>query len=78
MSPFKVTIDRDECISCGACWDDCPEFFEENEEDGLSQVTQEYRNGSNLSEGQAPDDLEDCVTEAAEDCPVTIIHVEAT
>lgn len=75
MSPFKVTIDRDECISCAACWEDCPEFFEEDEEDGLSQVVEQYRDGSNVAVGEAPDELEDCVNEAADDCPVEIIHV---
>jgi putative ABC transport system permease protein len=34
----KVQIEREECISCAACWDDCPDVFEENMEDGLSQV----------------------------------------
>jgi len=76
MSPFRVTIDRDECISCGSCWEDCPEFFEEDEDEGLSQVVAKYRTGSDPGEGEAPDDLEDCVTEAADDCPVSIITVE--
>lgn len=35
---MEVTIDRDECISCGACYEDCPEFFEENPDDDWSQV----------------------------------------
>jgi ferredoxin len=73
--PFRVTIDRDGCISCGACWTDCPEFFEENEDDGLSQVVESYRTDESLAVGEAPDDLEDCVTEAAEDCPVDVIDV---
>lgn len=71
-----VTIDREDCISCGLCWDGCPEFFEENPEDGFSQVVEEYRVNDELGEGKAPEDLEDCVVEAAEDCPVEIIHVD--
>jgi len=35
---MKVTIDREECISCGVCWDECPEFFEQNDEDEWSHV----------------------------------------
>jgi len=73
---LKVTIDREECISCGACWADCPEFFEENLDDGFSQVVEEYRTGGNPAEGEAPAELEDCVRDAADGCPVEIIHVE--
>jgi ferredoxin len=72
----KVTIDRDDCISCGLCWDNCPEFFEENEDDGYSQIIKMYRSGDDPGEGEAPDDLEDDVKEAADNCPVEVIHVE--
>jgi ferredoxin len=72
----KVTIDREECISCGACYDNCPEFFEENQDDAYSQVVAEYRVGGNPGEGAAPAELEDCVRSGADACPVEIIHVE--
>jgi ferredoxin len=72
---MKVTIDREECIICGACYEDCPEFFEENPDDEWSQVVEEYRLGDNPAEGEAPDELEDCVVQAAEGCPVDIIHI---
>ncbi|NLE75710.1 MAG: ferredoxin [Chloroflexi bacterium] len=75
MAGFKVTIDRDECISCGACWADCPDFFEEGD-DGLCQVLEQYRTDDNVGEGVAPAELEDCVRSAAEGCPVEAIHVE--
>ena len=29
----KIKIDRDGCISCGACWGACPEIYEQNAED---------------------------------------------
>jgi len=70
----KVVIDRDGCISCGACWGSCPEFFEENPDDNFSQVVEKYRSGG-LGEGKALDDLIDCVIKASEDCPVEVIHV---
>jgi len=73
---LTVTIDREECISCGACWSECPEFFEEDEEDGYSQVVEQYRVNGDPSKGQAPDDLESCVRGAADACPSEIIHVE--
>lgn len=71
----QVTIDREECIVCGTCWSDCSEFFEESPEDGFSQVIESYRVNNNPAEGEAPLDLKDCVTEAADGCPVEIIHV---
>ncbi len=74
---IRVTIEREECIQCGICWGTCPEFFAENLDDGFSEVVEEYRVDDNLSEGLAPVDLEDCVTEAADSCPVAIIEVEA-
>jgi len=73
---MKVTIDRPECISCGACWEDCPEVFEENEADGLSQIVQAYRVGGDPAVGQVTDELQACVQTAAEGCPVEVIHVE--
>lgn len=72
---MKVTIDREECIACGACYSDCPEVFEENEEDGFSQIVEEYRTGGELGVGEVPEDLEECARTAADGCPVEIIHV---
>lgn len=72
---IRIHIDRDECILCGACYDVCPEVFEESPEDGLSQVVEEYRVGGDPAEGQVPADLEECVRAAALDCPVEIINV---
>ncbi|MBC7236001.1 MAG: ferredoxin [Chloroflexi bacterium] len=72
---FRVHIEREECISCAACWSDCPEVFEEGD-DGLSSIVEQYRVGDDLAEGRVPDDLEDCVTSAADGCPVEVIEVE--
>lgn len=72
----KVSIDRDDCISCGNCWTICPEFFEQNPNDDFSQVIERYRIGGNIAEGEAPHELEGLVREAADSCPVQIIHVK--
>ncbi len=74
-SLVRVTIDRTECISCGSCWTDCPEFFEQNPDDHWSQVVGRFREGDDLGAGNAPRHLESCVKQAEEDCPVAIIHV---
>jgi ferredoxin len=72
---FRVTIDRDECISCETCWEMCPKFFEENPDDAFSQVIEEYRVDDDPGAGKAPEELENCVTDAADGCPVEIIHI---
>ena len=64
-----VIIDRDGCISCANCWTVCPEVFEENPADAKSQVVERYRSGAEPAEGDAPDDLADCVQQAAGDMP---------
>ncbi len=72
---MRVSIDRDNCISCGSCWQDCPDFFQEGPADGFSQVVERYRLGGDIAEGEAPPDLAACVRQAADDCPVEVIHV---
>jgi ferredoxin len=72
---MKVHIDRDDCTSCESCWSTCPDLFEENPEDHFSEITEPHRAGSN-AEGVVPGELEGCATEAADLCPVQIIHLE--
>jgi len=72
---LKVKIVRDECISCGTCVDVCPGFFELSPEDNFSQVFEPYRIDGDLSRGEAPPDLLEKVQEAADLCPVQIIHL---
>lgn len=71
----KVTIRREECISCETCWTSAPEFFQQNGMDNWSEVVEKYRIGGNNAEGQAPDELVAKVQEAADACPVAIIEV---
>ena len=73
---MKVTIDRDECTMCAVCWETCPQIFEESEEDNMSQLQEEYRIDGELDEGEVDDSFHNCVKEAAEGCPVDIIHIE--
>lgn len=60
---MKVEIDRDGCIGCGLCADICPEVFR-IADDGLSEVI--------------PDESasHDKIAEAAENCPVDVIHLK--
>lgn len=72
----KVIIDRPGCVSCESCWTLCPEIFEEDPNDGLSSIVEQYRVDGNPAEGEVPDNLADCATEAADSCPVAVIVVE--
>ena len=71
----RVTIDREQCISCGMCWDTCPEVFEQNTDDAFSQIVEKYRAG-NLNQGEVPEKFYEKVKNAVDSCLVQIIHVE--
>ncbi len=72
----RVRIDREGCISCGVCWTTCAEFFEENPNDNRSQVVEAYRTEGEPALGLAPPNLQTCVQDAADGCPVSVIAVE--
>ncbi|AGB03765.1 ferredoxin [Methanoregula formicica] len=72
---MNVSIQRDACTSCGTCWETCPDFFEENPDDHFSQVREKFRSAGAIAEGISPDDLEACVRDAADLCPVQIISI---
>lgn len=74
---MNVKIDREDCVSCGNCYETCGEVFEENSEDSWSQVRERYRVGGDISVGQVPQVLEKCAVEAEDACPVQIIHTGA-
>ncbi len=75
MPEVKVEINRDECIMCGTCWSLCPDVFEESPDDGKAQIVSQYR-ADDVGKGNVPNELEDCVNEAANSCPVQAISVE--
>lgn len=62
---MRAWIDRDGCISCGLCPTICPEVFR-MADDGLAEVYVD----------EVPEDSEDMAQEAAESCPVSVIHIE--
>lgn len=71
MAKFKVVLEREECIACESCVGMCSDFFE-MADDGWAQMTGSKRVGSN--DELETDDL-GCINDAAEACPVTIIHI---
>ena len=62
MAKYKLEIEQG-CISCGNCANVCPEFFEMEEKSKLLK--------------KETDDL-GCAKEAAEQCPVNVIHITDT
>ena len=72
----KVIVERVVCIGCGLCWATCPEVFEQNAEDGLSQILVGLQIEGQIGEGHIEENLEDCARQAADGCPVSAITVE--
>jgi len=72
---MNVSIDRGGCVSCGACWNTCPEIFGQNPCDSYSEIVEEYRFSCNRAEGIVPDCLGCCAQEAAALCPVNVIRI---
>lgn len=61
---MKATIDKELCTGCGLCAETCPDIFELDGD--LAKVKVEV----------VPDAAEECVQQAAEDCPASAIKVE--
>ena len=61
---MKVSIDKDLCTACGLCSDSVPDVFELG--DDVAEV----------KTAEVPENLEDDVQEAADDCPVEAIIIE--
>ncbi len=71
---MKITIDRDGCIESGNCSAICAEVFELKMGDRAS-IKQKYQAGG-PDKGEAGENLDKCVNDAAGSCPVTVITVE--
>lgn len=68
----KIVQEREKCIGCGSCVALCPKFWEMGE-DGKSNL----KEGKQNSEGNYELEIKEigCNQEAADSCPVQIIHV---
>lgn len=76
---MKVWIDQDLCTGDGLCEEIAPAVFT-LQDDGLAYVkdgsTVYNSPGGAAQMAQVPDDLEDAVVEASEECPGECIFVE--
>lgn len=69
---YKIEVDREECIACGACYTSDPDHFESGSE-GKSKVVGGTSNGKAI--GSFDDyKIEDAST-AADCCPMSAITV---
>ena len=75
MSKFKIIHERPKCIACGSCAAVAPDYWEMSADDGLADLKKCTMNGDNeeriVDENEAAQNRE-----AAEVCPVQIIHVK--
>ena len=60
---MKVSINKEDCVGCGLCVDDCPDVFEMQEDVAAVKVE------------EVPEKLVNTVKEAAENCPVDAIII---
>jgi len=77
MMVYRVSVDRVLCIACGVAPTVCPQVFIMGEDNGKNRLLEEYseETSDDISTGIVPDDLYDCVREAADACPVQAITV---
>ena len=70
---MKIVHEREKCIGCGSCAALCPKYWE-MAEDGKAKLL-----GSKVNQKTGNEELDinkiDCAQEAADICPVQIIHV---
>ncbi|ACL17569.1 ferredoxin [Methanosphaerula palustris] len=70
-----VSINRDACISCAACWLLCPGIFTEEKGDMKSSIQPSCQIDGLLAEGTVPSNQDVYAAEAADACPVHVITI---
>jgi ferredoxin len=68
MANFKIEVDEETCIGCGACAATCDEGF----------VLKDTDKGSKAKAKRSEVDELGCIEDAANACPVTAIHITNT
>lgn len=76
MVRYKIEYNRPECIGCGVCAANCPKFWEMNDGEAKSDL----KGAKKLDNGRTELDIDEkdlnCNMEAAESCPVNVIHIK--
>jgi ferredoxin len=78
MATIKVTIDRVQCIGCGIAPNLCPQVFVLGDDNGMTRVVDAYSAEltADISVGLIPEELRDCVEQAAATCPAQAITLK--
>ena len=74
MAEFKLEHDRSNCIACAACWIVSPKFWKEGP-DGKSDIVGSKMREDGWEELEFEEGDKQTNMEAAESCPVNVIHV---
>jgi len=72
---YKLEHDRPNCIGCSACTAVAPDFWEMND-DGFSDIKEAKKREDGREERDITDEELDVNMEAAESCPVNVIHIK--
>ncbi|MFH0791918.1 MAG: ferredoxin [bacterium] len=70
---MKIIHEKNKCIGCGACVALCPKMFE-MDESGMAHLLNSTVNADTKNYELETDALA-CAKEAADSCPIEIIHV---
>lgn len=62
---MEAIVNKDTCISCGACVSLCPEVYSFDESDKAEAIS-----------GDIPDELKDGAVEGRDQCPVDAIDIK--
>lgn len=77
MVKFKLLHNRPDCIGCAACAAVAPDFWEMSE-DGKSDIKQCKKRPDGWEERDIEDADFHANKEAADSCPVNVIHIKNT
>ncbi len=71
MAKFKIELDKESCIGCGACAVACGDFWK------LGDSGKSVLKGAKATDSTETLELDDvgCNQQAAEACPVNAIHI---
>ena len=78
MIKYRITVDREICISCGVAPSICSQVFLLGEDNGKNRISETYSENTSdtKSVGIVTNELYDCVKQAADACPVQAIIIE--
>ncbi|MCJ8010384.1 ferredoxin [Paenibacillus sp. KQZ6P-2] len=65
-------VDKDTCISCGACGATAPDVFDYDDE-GMAEVV--FNGDANQGVTEIPEELFDDLQDSVDGCPTDSIHV---